>query len=396
MLTLSKHLNKFYTALNFNAHADTPTSVFRSLPQGSASVATGLRSFFLCRNGKTTRSTGFLGILDCNQTFQTNLQHSVVPQHHHHSMLVSLQMTSSSATDEELTLPLLRVGGFKNILNGIYPTNELSSVFAGIGFNLKPSSVTHLLSVQMAWQALFKYPSMLSYLPQAGRSILPQSTSTAGMLGSYNNLTPCSKFFTSKMHFLVFSAAQRKYCQFYEDAVVSDVLIRLLESLTLTRVWLNIQRAVHKFLTPAELSYLQLLRLRLNRQLRSQQAKRLWRYVGTCLLLTCKTKDLQFLMTWLHNKLSRVSSFTHKRFLTFFLFLLKSVLLEMGDYYGVVGCRVDVVGKISVAGNARSRSIIFKQGKTSFANTQIKVANEFYLVRTNTGCLGLTIWLFYL
>jgi ribosomal protein S3 len=75
--------------------------------------------------------------------------------------------------------------------------------------------------------------------------------------------------------------------------------------------------------------------------------------------------------------------------------LLKSVLVEMGDYFGVVGCRLDVVGKISVAGNARTRSIVFKQGKTSFANTRIKVATEFYLVRTHTGCLGLTIWLFY-
>jgi ribosomal protein S3 len=90
-----------------------------------------------------------------------------------------------------------------------------------------------------------------------------------------------------------------------------------------------------------------------------------------------------------------MSSFAHSRFLNFFIFLWRAVLTDIGSHYGVVGCRIDVVGKISVAGNARSRTMLFKHGQTGLANSNIKVATDFYLVRTHTGCLGLTIWLFY-
>jgi hypothetical protein len=111
-----------------------------------------------------------------------------------------------------------------------------------------------------------------------------------------NNLF--SNFFISdKRRFTTFSGARNLYYRLLEDAIIGDVLIRALESLTLNRVWLSIHRAVQRNITNLEISYLQLLRLRLNRHLRSSRAKGLWYYVGTCLLLAFKSKDTSFIIS---------------------------------------------------------------------------------------------------
>lgn len=90
-----------------------------------------------------------------------------------------------------------------------------------------------------------------------------------------------------------------------------------------------------------------------------------------------------------------MSAFRHKRFLATTTFFIKTALAEVGAECGVVGSRLDVVGKISVTGNARSRSLIFKRGLTGLTDSTIKASSAFYLVRTATGCLGLTLWLFH-
>ncbi len=63
--------------------------------------------------------------------------------------------------------------------------------------------------------------------------------------------------------------------------------------------------------------------------------------------------------------------------------------------YGIAGFFVRISGKISVTGNARKRRLIFKCGKSSFHNFAIRVSNDFYLVKTKTGCLGIVLNLFY-
>ena len=63
--------------------------------------------------------------------------------------------------------------------------------------------------------------------------------------------------------------------------------------------------------------------------------------------------------------------------------------------YGLAGIKIRVAGKISVTGNARKRALQFNRGKTSSGSINTKVSSDFYLVRTSTGCLGLTVWLFY-
>jgi len=62
---------------------------------------------------------------------------------------------------------------------------------------------------------------------------------------------------------------------------------------------------------------------------------------------------------------------------------------------GSKGLKICLRGKISAAGNSRTRTILYRVGKTSHANTSLKVLNEFMTIGTFTGVLGFQIWVFY-
>lgn len=86
-----------------------------------------------------------------------------------------------------------------------------------------------------------------------------------------------------------------------------------------------------------------------------------------------------------------MSLFRHGKFLAIFFFIFSVFFTLEAHNYGVVGIRIRVAGKISVAGNARKRSLCFARGHTSSGGARARVSTEFYLVRTTTGCLGLTV-----
>ena len=91
----------------------------------------------------------------------------------------------------------------------------------------------------------------------------------------------------------------------------------------------------------------------------------------------------------------RMPLFNHNKFLSFVCYFFKLAYFLYGTAFGVQGVHIRVAGKISVTGNSRKRTIIFRVGKTGANNLQIKASSDFYLVRTGTGCLGLTASLFF-
>lgn len=205
------------------------------------------------------------------------------------------------------------------------------------------------------------------------------------------NILPHAALFMPRISVVAFVRARSYRARQRADAIVGDVFVRFLEALSGGRAWLHVDRCPQHTFTPADIGYVALLAGRISRQVQAVSALRQWRYLSMCLFLMFRYKDPQFLMTWLHVRLSTMSAFRHKRFLSTVTFLIKAALAEIGAECGMAGCRLDVVGKISVTGNARSRSLIFKRGYTGITNSKIKAASEFYLVRTATGCLGLTL-----
>lgn len=111
------------------------------------------------------------------------------------------------------------------------------------------------------------------------------------------------------------------------------------------------------------------------------------------LYIALKIKDPFFLINWMVNVLNKISFWKIRMFFHFLRYTFKYFFWEVFSLLGVRGIKFKLKGKISVAGNARTRKLIYKIGDTSFATLDNKILHSFDLVRTFTGVMGLQIWL---
>ena len=104
-----------------------------------------------------------------------------------------------------------------------------------------------------------------------------------------------------------------------------------------------------------------------------------------------KSRDTMILLSFLYYRMQRVSMFTHKNFLKKIFLVLRLIFPTANRLFKVQGLKLRISGKISVTGNSRTRTMLFKQGLTSYSNMNIKSDYSFNIIRTETGCLGLSV-----
>ena len=209
---------------------------------------------------------------------------------------------------------------------------------------------------------------------------------------------------------------QLKVFKFIEDLHFSDTLVRLVESVSNMKTLILINRSLLQQLSFYEWTRFDLFRRRFQSSSRFKFLKTNTRFLQAPfyffynmgksqdfywfeLTLVCflfyKTKDTTILMTFLYNKMRVMSLFKHRFFLRRVFFILRVLFYEISNIYGVVGIRLRIVGKISVTGNSRTRTIHFKEGIISNSNMTTRVDHNYTIIKTNTGCLGLSLWLFF-
>ena len=111
--------------------------------------------------------------------------------------------------------------------------------------------------------------------------------------------------------------------------------------------------------------------------------------------LSLKLKEPTLLSNWLIRTIRKVSFWKYKAFFRFLKFLFNNLLLLIFKSLSVLGIKIKLKGKISVAGNARTRTIYYRVGSTSHAKIQNKILHNLNLVHTFTGVLGLQIWYYF-
>jgi len=101
------------------------------------------------------------------------------------------------------------------------------------------------------------------------------------------------------------------------------------------------------------------------------------------------------LINWLRDRLRFMSMFSHLRFFRVLGLILKLTTKDTFGSYRLRGFSFYLAGKISVTGNAMSRSYRSFSGKRSNSSLALRLASQFFLVRTPTGCLGFTLSYFF-
>ena len=112
-------------------------------------------------------------------------------------------------------------------------------------------------------------------------------------------------------------------------------------------------------------------------------------------VLALKLKDPTFLASWIRAMLKRLSFWKSRLIFRYIKFLLRVTLQSSFNYLHLRGVKFRLKGKISVAGNARTRTLFYKVGDTSHSKMDNKVAYDLSFVGTFTGVQGFKLWFFY-
>lgn len=109
--------------------------------------------------------------------------------------------------------------------------------------------------------------------------------------------------------------------------------------------------------------------------------------------LSLKLKDPYILSNWLVSTMGKISFWKYKTFLRYIKYLLRYFFWVIFKELKLKGIKFQLKGKISVAGNARTRTVFHNVGFTSHTTFNNKILYKLNLVRTFTGVLGLKLWI---
>lgn len=111
--------------------------------------------------------------------------------------------------------------------------------------------------------------------------------------------------------------------------------------------------------------------------------------------LALKVKDATFFSNWIRGMLKRLSFWKIRVFFRFLKYMMRYVFWTSFDYFQFKGLKICLKGKISVAGNARKRTLLYRIGTTSYSKFDNKISYDFSCIGSFTGVMGFRVWMFF-
>ncbi len=110
------------------------------------------------------------------------------------------------------------------------------------------------------------------------------------------------------------------------------------------------------------------------------------------ILASLKLKDPTLLSNWIRGMLKRMSFWKYRLIFRYLKFLIRHLVKPNFVSLNMKGFKLRLKGKISVAGNARTRTLFYRVGNTSHAKMSNRIVYDLSLVNTFTGVMGLKLW----
>lgn len=108
-----------------------------------------------------------------------------------------------------------------------------------------------------------------------------------------------------------------------------------------------------------------------------------------------RLKDPTFLANWIRAMLYRMSFWKYRLLFRYLRFVLRHLINYSFAHFQIRGIKLQLKGKISVAGNARTRTLVQRVGDTSHSKMSNRVAYDLSFVNSFTGVMGFKLWFFY-
>lgn len=112
--------------------------------------------------------------------------------------------------------------------------------------------------------------------------------------------------------------------------------------------------------------------------------------------MSLKYKDPVFLMNWVCAMLTRMSFWKYRKIFKYLKYLLRVLIYGYLSELKFKGVKLKLKGKISVAGNARTRTLFYRIGQTSNSTFNHKIHHSYNLVHSFTGVMGFQLWFYFI
>ena len=89
--------------------------------------------------------------------------------------------------------------------------------------------------------------------------------------------------------------------------------------------------------------------------------------------------------------IKRISFWKTRSIFRYLKYVLNVYFYHTFDNLDIKGIKFRLKGKISAAGNSRKRTILYRVGKTSHSEVELRVLHEITTISTFTGVMGLQI-----
>ena len=106
-------------------------------------------------------------------------------------------------------------------------------------------------------------------------------------------------------------------------------------------------------------------------------------------------RDPTFLANWIKAMLYRMSFWKYRVLFRYIKYVLRVLFWSQFDDLDFKGVKLALRGKISVAGNARARSLLFSVGETSHSEMNHRVLSHFTTVHSFTGVMGFRLTFYF-
>ena len=170
-------------------------------------------------------------------------------------------------------------------------------------------------------------------------------------------------------------------------------LIKFLEYATGKRIYLKFYSLLSVDLEFAENARCALWSYRLRSFKRAFGAKLFLVESLKIIYTALKYKDIYFLSNWLLKFFYKISFWKYKMIFRYLYYVLRYLFRPHLREMNVHGLKFQLKGKVSVAGNARTRTIRNRVGDLSHSTFTNKIILDLNLIRTFTGVIGFKTWL---
>ena len=111
--------------------------------------------------------------------------------------------------------------------------------------------------------------------------------------------------------------------------------------------------------------------------------------------LSFRLKDPTFLSSWIREMLKRTSFWKYRVIFRYIKHIVRYLFSTIFSELQFKGMKLKLKGKISVGGNSRARTLMYRIGETSQSTFNHKVTHDINLVHSFTGVMGFQLWFYF-